>query len=106
VRPTKRSKETALTRTIDDVEIKLFWSCIMSPAVSKAVGLALKLALPTGLRGRSLRSAYGDRVTGPHDIPERFNLVLRRTTRSFPVASSSDEGSGSVWPSTCTGLDR
>ncbi len=50
VRLKKRGKETALTRTLDDSEIRLFWSRIMSPPVSKPVGLALKLALLTGLR--------------------------------------------------------
>jgi integrase len=46
----KRAKETAMTRVLDDDEIRLFWSRIMSPPVSPATGLALRLAFLTGLR--------------------------------------------------------
>jgi integrase len=50
VRLKKRGKETARTRTLDDSEVRLFWARIMSPPVSKPVGVALRLALLTGLR--------------------------------------------------------
>ena len=39
-------------------------------------------------------------VTEPHDIPERFNLVLSWTARTFPATSSGATRSGSAWPST------
>jgi len=73
VRLKKRGKETALTRTLDDAEIRLFWSKIMSPPVSKPVGLALKLALLTGLRA-------GRRVDQRFRSPVR--LVAQRSLAS------------------------
>src|SRR5712691_5762824 len=39
-------------------------------------------------------------VAEPHDIPERFNLFLRRTARTFPATSSGAKRTGSAWPST------
>jgi PilZ domain len=41
-------------------------------------------------------------VTSPHDIPERFDLVFRRTTHTFPVMSSGAKRNGSASPSTKT----
>jgi len=46
----KRGKETAVTRVLNDDEIRLFWSKISSPPLLPATGIALKLALSTGLR--------------------------------------------------------
>ena len=46
----KRGQETARTRTLSDDEIKAFWSSVMLPPVSRAVGLALRLVLLLGCR--------------------------------------------------------
>lgn len=46
----KRGTETARTRVLSDSEIRLFWHSSVLPPVSRAVGLALRLALLTGAR--------------------------------------------------------
>jgi integrase len=46
----KRSQEIARTRTLTDDEIRLFWSRVVRPPVSRATGLALRLVLSVGCR--------------------------------------------------------
>ena len=46
----KRGRETIKTRVLTDDEIRLFWSRVILPPVSPAVGLALRLILATGVR--------------------------------------------------------
>jgi hypothetical protein len=51
------------------------------------------------IRNMSISGAELD-VTGPLDIPERFDLVFRAVARAFPVTSSGARTSRSAWPST------
>jgi integrase len=46
----KRGVERAKTRVLADDEIRLFWSRIAEPPIPRAVGLALRLVLITGVR--------------------------------------------------------
>jgi integrase len=46
----KRGQEQAKTRTLSDNEIRVLWHRAVEPPVSRAVGLALRLALLTGCR--------------------------------------------------------
>jgi integrase len=71
----KRSKETPLTRTLDDAEIRLFWSSIEKPPVSKGTGIALKLALLTGLRAGEVTGIHKSEVLHLED-PEKAALLI------------------------------
>src|SRR5262249_41662453 len=46
----KRGRENIRRRILSDYEIRLFWRHIVLPPVSRRVGLALRLALLTGVR--------------------------------------------------------
>ena len=56
----KRGVEHVGTRVLSDREIELFWNGIMAPPVSRPVGLALRLALLTGVRSGEATMAACD----------------------------------------------
>jgi integrase len=71
----KRAKESAKTRTLDEPEIKLFWPRIMSPPVSPAIGLALKLSLLTGLRAGEVARIHRREIIAIAD-PDQAALLI------------------------------
>ncbi|MGC2320457.1 MAG: integrase arm-type DNA-binding domain-containing protein [Bradyrhizobium sp.] len=75
VRLKKRGKETALTRTLDDAEVRLFWSSITSPPVSEPVGVALKLALLTGLRAGEVSGLHKTEIINLDDAEQAAILI-------------------------------
>lgn len=70
----KRSKETPLTRVLDDAEIRLFWLLIGNPP-ARATGIALKLALLTGLRAGEVAGIHKGEVLHLED-PEKAALLI------------------------------
>jgi integrase len=66
----KRGKENIGRRILSDEEIRLFWRNIVLPPVSRRVGLALRLALLTGVRSGEVAGMC--RVEMEHlDNPEK-----------------------------------
>jgi integrase len=63
----KRGTETIKTRVLSDDEIRLFWSRVMLPPVSPAVGLALRLILATGTRAGEAAGMAKDELEFGHD---------------------------------------
>jgi integrase len=75
VRLKKRAPETALDRTLNDDEIRLFWSRISSPPLSPSTGIALKLALLTGLRAGEIAGIHRRELVDLED-PERATILI------------------------------
>lgn len=72
----KRGAENCKTRVLSDDEIRLFWHCAVLPPVSRPVGLALRLALLTGLRaGEAARLCMAE--VESLDDPERAALTIK-----------------------------
>jgi integrase len=78
----KRAKETAMTRVLDDSEIRLFWSKIMSPPVSPATGLALRLALLTGLRAGEVAGIHRSEIIALDDADNAAILIGGERTKN------------------------
>src|SRR5207247_237170 len=72
----KRGRENALTRTLDDDEIRLFWSKITSPPLLPATGIALKLSLLTGLRAGEVAGIHIATEVLYLDDPEKAVLLI------------------------------
>jgi integrase len=60
----KRGREQARRRTLTDAEIRLFWDGIIEPPVPRLVGLALRLALLTGVRAGEAAEARKSEFEG------------------------------------------
>ncbi len=58
----KRASENAGKRTLNDRELRLFWTHTHSPPVSPAVGLALRIALLTGARAGEVAGMKRDEL--------------------------------------------
>ena len=71
----KRGIETRRTRVLSDDEIRLFWERCVLPPVSRVVGLALRLALLTGLRASEVAGLSRVEIENLDDL-ERAALVL------------------------------
>ncbi len=71
----KRAKETPVTRTLTDDEIRLFWPRIMQPPVSPAVGLAMRLALLTAMRAGEIAGLARSEIMDLDD-PERAAILI------------------------------
>jgi integrase len=82
VRLKKRGKETARARTLDDDEIRLFWSRIMSPPVSEPVGIALKLALLTGLRAGEVAGLHRAEILELNNANQAALLIAAERTKN------------------------
>jgi integrase len=78
----KRAKESAKTRTLDDAEIRLFWSRIMSPPVSPAIGLALRLSLLTGLRAGEVARIHRKEIIDITDTEKAALLIGGERTKN------------------------
>ena len=75
VRLRKRGKEEPLTRVLDDDEIRLFWSKIAASPLLPSTGIALKLALLTGLRAGELAGIHRTEIINIHD-PDVAAILL------------------------------
>jgi integrase len=75
VRLKKRAQEKAITRTLSDDEVRLFWSRISSPPLSPSTGIALKLALLTGLRAGEVAGIHRRELVDLDD-PDRAAILL------------------------------
>jgi integrase len=71
----KRGVETAITRVLDDHEMRLFWSRIVLPPLLPATGTALKLALLTGLRAGEVAGLHRDELIDLKD-PEQAAILI------------------------------
>jgi integrase len=71
----KRAKETPVTRTLTDDEIRLFWPHIMQPPVSGAVGLAMRLALLTAMRAGEVAGLARTEIMD-FDDPQRAAILI------------------------------
>jgi integrase len=60
---------------LDDAEIRLFWAQIMSPPLLPATGIALRLALLTGLRASEIAGIHHTEITNIHD-PEQAAILI------------------------------
>jgi integrase len=74
----KRGVETARSRTLDDPEIRLFWSGMTAPAVPAGVGPALRLTLLTGLRAGEVAGLARDELLDL-DEPDKAAILLPGT---------------------------
>jgi integrase len=70
-----RANDNALMRVLDDGEIRLFWAQIMSPPLLPATGIALRLALLTGLRASEIAGIHHTEITNIHD-PEQAAILI------------------------------
>jgi integrase len=92
----KRGRETAHTRTLNDAEIRVFWSRITSPPVSQVTGLALKLALLTGMRAGEVAGIHRSEIKDLDD-PENAAILLpgarvkNRRTHFLPLSPMARE---------------
>jgi integrase len=71
----KRGAETKRTRVLSDDELRLFWARAVLPPVSCAVGLALRLALLTGMRAGEVAGLARSEIESLDD-PERAAVML------------------------------
>jgi integrase len=71
----KRGVERKITRVLNDDELKLFWSSIVNPPVSKSVGLALRLALITAMRAGEVAGLCSAEIADIDD-PERAAILI------------------------------
>jgi integrase len=71
----KRGQERAVTRTLSDDEIRLFWARISSPPLLASTGIALKLALLTGLRAGEVAGTHRRELVDIDD-PDRAAILL------------------------------
>lgn len=60
VRLRKRGKEQPRRRVLSNEEIRIFWNGIVGPPITRAIGLALRLALLTGARASEIVGARKD----------------------------------------------
>jgi integrase len=74
----KRAPETALTRTLADHELRLFWSAIDNPPVSRPVAIALRLALVTGLRAGEVAGITRSEILDLED-PDKAAIEIAGT---------------------------
>jgi integrase len=64
----KRGKEHTKDRVLSDDELRLFWTRIVQSPVSPATGLALRLALLTGMRSSEVAGLRRDEL---HDLDDK-----------------------------------
>ena len=72
----KRGVERRKMRVLSDDEIRLLWARAVLPPVSQPVGLALRLALLTGLRAGEVAGLARSEIESLDD-PERAALTIR-----------------------------
>ncbi|MCG7392663.1 integrase arm-type DNA-binding domain-containing protein [Microvirga sp. ACRRW] len=71
----KRAPENAKTRVLTYGEIRLFWSSVVNPPLTRRTGLGLRLALLTGLRISAIAGLRRDELHSLDD-PEQACLVI------------------------------
>ena len=69
----KRGKEHAKDRVLSDDELRLFWTRIVQSPVSPSTGLALRLALLTGMRSSEVAGLRRDEL---HDLDDKTAAAL------------------------------
>jgi integrase len=69
----KRGKERAKDRVLSDDELRLFWNHIVESPVSQSTGLALRLALLTGMRSSEVAGLRKDEL---HDLGDKTAAAL------------------------------
>jgi integrase len=69
----KRGKERTKDRVLSDDELRLFWDRIVESPVSQSTGLALRLALLTGMRSSEVAGLRKDEL---HDLGDRTAAAL------------------------------
>jgi integrase len=79
----KRGVEHARKRVLSsDAEIRLFWSRIMAPPVAPAIGLALRLALLTGLRAGEVAGIHRNEILALDDADNAAFLIGGERTKN------------------------
>jgi len=69
----KRGKERAKERVLSDDELRLLWTRIVETPVSQSTGLALRLALLTGMRSSEVAGLRKDEL---HDLDDKAAAAL------------------------------
>jgi Arm DNA-binding domain len=93
----KRGSERKRRRVLSDDEIRVFWRSIVLPPVSRRTGLALRLALLTGVRANEIAGA-AKRELQQLNEPARAAWLIsgrsrqKQTGPSGPPFSSRDRG--------------
>jgi integrase len=76
----KRGAERVKTRVLNDPEIRLFWTRVIEPPLSRTVGLALRVVLATGCRpGEVAGMAHGELEFDDHGKPTGWTIPPARS---------------------------
>jgi integrase len=71
----KRGEEIPRKRDLNDAEIRLFWHGVAQSPVSRQIGLALRLALLTGLRVGEIASITMNEIHDPDDDAKAHMVI-------------------------------
>jgi integrase len=81
----KAGDEAARKRVLDDDEIRTFWTRVVEPPVSRAVGLALRLVLLTGCRPGEIAGLMKSEIElNPQGRPSSVTIPAERSKNGRP----------------------